>query len=186
MAAIGAIAAQEASAEAIPKHWDKVADVIVVGAGATGIPASIEAAENGASVILIEQNYDIGGHAIQSGAAMPLGGGTTLQKKFGITDTPELYFADLVANSDYRYNDRELIRTFCEWTAPTFEWLVAHGVVFPDESPEGAAQSSQEIKRSQNPIWTGGVSAISPTGADGTALMRPLEASREECWESLR
>jgi hypothetical protein len=177
ISAISGIGALEARAEAVPKHWDKVADVVVVGAGATGIPASIEAAENGASVILIEQNYDIGGHAIQSGGAMPLGGGTTLQKKFGIEDTPDRYFADLVANSDYRYNDRELIRTFCEWSAPTFEWLIANGVVFPDQPPVGAALSSQEIKRSQNPVWTGGVSAFSPTGADGTALMRPLEAS---------
>jgi succinate dehydrogenase/fumarate reductase flavoprotein subunit len=121
ISAIGGIGAQEASAAGIPKHWDEAADVVVVGAGATGIPASIEAAENGASVILIEQNYDIGGHAIQSGAAMPLGGGTTLQKKYGIEDSPDKYFADLVANPDHRYNDRELIRTFVDWSAPTFE-----------------------------------------------------------------
>ena len=177
ISALGGIGAQEASAAGIPKHWDKAADVVVVGAGATGIPASIEAAENGASVILIEQNYDIGGHAIQSGAAMPLGGGTTLQKKYGIEDSPDKYFADLVANPDYRYNDRELIRTFVDWSAPTFEWLVAHGVVFPDDAPTSAAQTVGGIWRSQNPVWTGGVSAFSPTGADGTALMRPLEAA---------
>jgi len=103
---------------------------------------------------------------------MPLGGGTSLQKKYGIEDSPERYFQDLVNNPDYRYNDRELVRTFAEWSAPTFEWLVAHGVVFPDRSPTGSA-----VKRAQNPVWTGGVSAVSPTGADGTALMRPLEAA---------
>jgi hypothetical protein len=177
ISAIGGIGAQEVKAEAVPKHWDKVADVVVIGAGATGMPASIEAAENGASVILIEQNYDIGGHAIQSGAAMPLGGGTTLQKRFGIEDSPDQYFADLVANPDFRYNDRELIRTFVDWSAPTFEWLVAHGVVFPDKAPVVATQTAGGISRSQNPVWTGGVSTISPTGANGTALMRPLEAS---------
>jgi len=170
--ALAGIGAPQAEAAAVPKRWDKVADVVVVGAGATGIPAAIEAAENGASVIVIEQNYDIGGHAIQSGGAMPLGGGTSLQKKYGIEDSPERYFQDLVNNPDYRYNDRELVRTFAEWSAPTFEWLVAHGVVFPDRSPTGSA-----VKRAQNPVWTGGVSAVSPTGADGTALMRPLEAA---------
>ena len=170
--ALAGVGGPQGEAAAVPKRWDKVADVVVVGAGATGIPAAIEAAENGASVIVIEQNYDIGGHAIQSGGAMPLGGGTSLQKKYGIEDSPERYFQDLVNNPDYRYNDRELVRTFAEWSAPTFEWLVAHGVVFPDRSPTGSA-----VKRAQNPVWTGGVSAVSPTGADGTALMRPLEAA---------
>src|ERR1700674_2630615 len=69
--------ASEAQAADIPKHWDKTADVVIIGAGATGIPAAIEAAENGASVILIEQNYDVGGHAIQSGAELGLAGGNS-------------------------------------------------------------------------------------------------------------
>jgi FAD binding domain len=170
--ALAGIGATQARAAELPSRWDRAADVVIVGAGATGIPAAIEAAENGASVILIEQNYDIGGHAIQSGAAMPFGGGTSLQKKYGIEDSPERYFRDLVGNPDYRYNDRDLVRTFAEWSAPTFEWLVAHGVVFPDRAPTG-----NPVKRSQNPVWTGGVNAMSPTGADGTALMRPLEAA---------
>jgi hypothetical protein len=171
--AVVGLATRDVEAAQAPARWDHVADVVVVGAGATGMPAAIEARENGASVILVEQNYDIGGHAIQSGGNMPFGGGTSLQKKYGIEDSAGSYFADLVGNPDYRFNDRDLIRTFCEWSAPTFEWLVAHGVVFPDRSPAGAGP----VKRTQNPVWTGGVSRVSPTGADGTALMRPLEAA---------
>ena len=49
----GTGAAEAANA---PRHWDKAADVVVIGAGATGLPASIEAAEQGASVIVVEQN----------------------------------------------------------------------------------------------------------------------------------
>ena len=45
-------------------HWDEEADVVVVGAGATGLPAAIEAREDGASVIFIDANYDVGGHAV--------------------------------------------------------------------------------------------------------------------------
>src|SRR5262245_50021050 len=81
----------------VPKQWHKAADVVVIGAGAAGIPASIEAAENGASVILVEQNFDVGGHAIQSGAELGLAGGNSLQKKYGIEDSPELYYRDLVS-----------------------------------------------------------------------------------------
>src|SRR6202022_1715002 len=47
--------------------WDRVADVVVVGAGAAGLPAAISARDGGASVIVIDVNHDIGGHAMLSG-----------------------------------------------------------------------------------------------------------------------
>ncbi len=40
--------------------------------------------------------------------------------------------------SDYRYNDREIVRVFADHSAPTFEWLKAHGVVFVDKAPDPA------------------------------------------------
>ena len=179
-AALTGVTAQTAQAAQVPHHWDKVADVAVIGAGAAGIPASIEAFENGASVILIEQNFDIGGHAIQSGGSCPLGGGTSLQKKYGIEDSPDLYYQDLVNFREHRYSDIELVRAFCDESAPTFEFLVAHGVIFPDKSPfwrEDFGPENVYKKRAQGPLWTTGVGPLSPTGAHGTALMRPLEAS---------
>ena len=51
----------------VPASWDLEADVVVIGAGATGLPAAIKAADAGASVLVVEANYDIGGHAILSG-----------------------------------------------------------------------------------------------------------------------
>ena len=102
------------------------------------------AREAGASVILVEAENHIGGHAICSGGNVPLGGGTSCQKKYGIDDSPDLVFRDLTdwsvveANGapDYRYNDREIIRAFADNCAATFEWLVAHGVVFVDKAPD--------------------------------------------------
>ena len=182
LAGIGAtaaagIGAEKTEAANVTRHWDKVADVVIVGAGAAGLPASIEAAEHGASVIVVEQNYDIGGHAIESGGNIALGGGTSLQKQYGIEDSPDLMFNDLVTWHDYRFSDREIVRAFCDWSAPTFEWLLKHGVVFPDKSPGGPDGGPQNVNRSQTVIWTGEVSTFSPTGGNGTALMRPLEAS---------
>src|ERR1700730_7704668 len=175
--ALAGIGATGTEARQAPRQWDKEADVVVVGAGATGLPASIEAAQNGASVILMEQNYDIGGHAIQSGANLALGGGTSLQRKHGVEDSPDLMFSDLVNWHDYRFSDREIVRVFCDWSAPTFEWLIANGVLFNEQTLGGSDGGPQTVKRSQRSSWTGGVSALSPTGANGTALMRPLETS---------
>jgi hypothetical protein len=72
-------------------------------------------------------NPSNGGHAIISGGNVPLGGGTSVQKKYGIADSPDLLFRDLTDWSvvgpngfpDYRYNDREIIRAFTD-TAPLF------------------------------------------------------------------
>ena len=103
-----------------PSRWDLEADVVVIGSGATGLPAAIIAGEAGSSVILIEAEKDIGGHAITSGGNVPLGGGTSAQKKYGIEDSPDLLFRDLTdwsvvgpnGSADYRFNDREIIRAF--------------------------------------------------------------------------
>jgi len=141
--AVGAvIASQPATAQA--PRWQREADVVVIGSGATGLPAAIVARETGASVILVEAEKDIGGHAITSGGNVPLGGGTSAQKKYGIEDSPDLLFRDLTDWSvvepngfpDYRYNDREIIRAFADNSAPTYEWLVAHGVIFVDKAPD--------------------------------------------------
>ena len=75
-------------AQAANNSWDLEADVIIIGSGAAGLPAAIKAVDNGASVIVVEANYDVGGHAIISGGHMALGGGTSAQKKYNIPDSP--------------------------------------------------------------------------------------------------
>jgi FAD binding domain-containing protein len=175
-AALSGVGANEAAAAKPERHWDLAADVVVVGAGAAGLPASISAAEAGASVIVVEQNYDIGGHGIESGGNIALGGGTSLQKKYGIEDSPDRMFEDLVNWRDYRFSDREIVRAFCNESVATFDFLLAHGVVFPDRSPGGADGGPQDVKRAQTATWTGEVNAYAPNGGNGTALMRPLEA----------
>ena len=106
-------------------RFDRVADVVVVGAGASGLPAAIMARDQGATVIVIDSNHDIGGHAMVSGGRVPLGGGTSLQKKYGITDSADQVYLDHTnhRNREFRFGDRDLIRMWADENAATFEFL---------------------------------------------------------------
>ncbi|HUN40822.1 MAG TPA: FAD-dependent oxidoreductase [Acetobacteraceae bacterium] len=182
--------------QAPPAQWDIAADVVVIGAGATGMTAAIIAREAGLSVIVVEQEADIGGHAITSGGNVPLGGGTSAQKKYGIVDSPDVLFRDLTDWSvvepngfpDYRYNDHEIVRAFADHSAETFEWLVAHGVVFVDKAPDAqggnavgnSAPREMHCAVSHWPmVQTGRPAAAEEqaTRSSGNGLMRPLEAT---------
>lgn len=174
-------------AKPLPKHWDYEADVVVIGAGAVGLPAAIGAREAGFSVLVVDANYDVGGHAITSGGNVPLGGGTSFQKKYGIKDSPELLFKDLTDWSvvessgmpDYRYNDRAVQYALAQNEAKTFEFLLAQGVPFVDAAPDnsGAHATGLSARREHHTLWFKGQSAESPAGAGGTLLMRALEDS---------
>ncbi|MFC1957564.1 FAD-dependent oxidoreductase [Chloroflexota bacterium] len=167
--------------------WDYKADIVVIGSGATGLPAAIRARDQGASVIIIEANYDIGGHAILSAANTALGGGTSAQKKYGIVDSPDILFQDLTDWSivetngmpEYRYNDRAVQRALADNEAPTYEFLVANGVIFRDIPPDvnGGHAIGLSAPRENHPIWDKGQCLESPLGKNGASLMRPLEAS---------
>ena len=187
-ALFGAIAPTFASEpQKLPEKWDYTADVVVIGAGATGLPAAIGARDAGLSVLVIDTNYDIGGHAITSGGNVPLGGGTSFQKKYGIKDDPETLFKDLTdwsivesgGQPDYRYNDRAVQHALAYNEAPTFEFLLKNGVKFVDKAPDnvGGHAVGLSAKREHHCIWAEGQSAESPAGAGGTDLMRGLEKS---------
>ena len=198
-ASLGAPSPASAVSPRLPLLWQREADVIVIGSGAAGLPAAIVAKEAGSSVILIEAEKDIGGHAITSGGNVPLGGGTSLQKKYGVADSPALLFRDLTDWSvvepngfpDYRYNDREIIRAFADNSARTYEWLVAHGVIFVDKAPDGFGGTSvgNSVPREAHSavmnwpmVQTGkpadpGIQAIT---SSGNGLMRPLEAAAKK------
>jgi succinate dehydrogenase/fumarate reductase flavoprotein subunit len=167
--------------------WDFEADVVIVGSGAAGLPAAIRAVDNGASVIVVETNYDVGGHAIISGGNVPLGGGTSAQRKYGIEDSPDTVFSDLTDWSivqpngwpDYRYNDRAVMRAFADHCAQTYGFLVSNGVRFKDIPPDnqGGHNLGNSAPRENHLTWTKGAGLESPNARGGTSLIRPLEAS---------
>jgi succinate dehydrogenase/fumarate reductase flavoprotein subunit len=175
-------------------NWDREADVVVIGTGAAGFPAAIVAREAGAAVIMVEAESHVGGHAITSGGNLPLGGGTSYQKKYGIADSADLFFQDLTDWSvvepngfpPYRYNDREIIRAFADNSVATFEFLLAHGVKVIDKRPSSVGHEiGNSVLRTMHidvadwpMVHTGG--PANPEDDEiraGAGLIRPLEAA---------
>src|SRR5882672_6852766 len=66
---------QEVEAQAALPRWDMTADFVSIGAGTSGLAGAVSALEHGASVIMVEENFDIGGHGMLSGGNVHLGGG---------------------------------------------------------------------------------------------------------------
>ncbi|MGA9324360.1 MAG: FAD-binding protein [Xanthobacteraceae bacterium] len=177
----------------IPPHWDDAADIVVVGSGATGLPAAIVAREAGASVIIVEAENHIGGHAICSGGNLPLGGGNSHQRKYGVDDSPELLFRDLTdwsvvepnGAAPYRYNDHEIVRAFADHSVAAFDFLLAHGVRIVDCAPDNLSghEIGMSVPRTLHcavmdwPLVQTGKPAdpaVRATASSGCGLMLPL------------
>ncbi len=109
-------------------QWDGEADVVVVGFGGAGACAAIEAADEGASVVVLER-FNGGGATALSGGVVYAGGGTRYQQAAGINDTPENMFAYLQQEVQGAVSDETLHR-FCEESQETITWLEQQGVPF--------------------------------------------------------
>src|SRR5207248_5831513 len=48
-------------------QWTYEADIVIIGGGCTGLPAAIRARDLGSSVIVVDQNFDLGGKMLHSG-----------------------------------------------------------------------------------------------------------------------
>lgn len=111
-----------------PSHTPGTAyDVIVVGAGAAGICAAVEAAGAGLDVLVLEAFPDYGGAAATSGGGCCIVG-TPLQRENGITDSVELAFQDWMAWGG-EAADAAWARQYLEGSRTgLYDWLSAFGV----------------------------------------------------------
>ena len=90
---LASVGAGETSAR---QTWDKTSDFVTLGAGTAGLAAAVLALDHGASVIMVEENVDTGGHGMVSGGQVHLGGGHSFQQKFGVKDSADQVFLDWV------------------------------------------------------------------------------------------
>jgi 3-oxo-5alpha-steroid 4-dehydrogenase len=109
--------------------FEEEADVVVVGFGASGSVAAIEAAEHGARVIAIDR-WGRGGASARSGGIIYAGGGSEQQKRAGFDDNPEQMERYLALEEGVSFDDARLSR-FCHRSLEDLGWLERHGVDFP-------------------------------------------------------
>ncbi|MDO8671828.1 MAG: FAD-dependent oxidoreductase [Dehalococcoidia bacterium] len=159
----------------IPEKWDKEADVIVVGYGAAGAAAAIEAHDAGASVLILEKMAGPGGNtALTRGAVY--GSNTSVQRAHGIQDSVE-EMIDYVIGVSGGMVDEALVRQCCEQSGANIDWLVNLGVVFdtkPDilsyeDMPDYAARFPPRARHHRP----------GKQGRETSGLMRPLRNAVE-------
>lgn len=114
--------------------WSDSADVVVVGWGAAGACAAIEAREQGASVIVIDR-FEGGGASALSGGVVYAGGGTPYQRQAGFHDSPEAMFDYLRREVNGVIRDDTLMR-FCQDSAANLAWLEQQGARYGATMPD--------------------------------------------------
>lgn len=172
----GPALAQESPSGARSIQWNYEADVVVLGSGCMGLHAAVRARDLGASVLVIEQNFDVGGKLVHSGGWTSLGGGDAIQERdraaadpegLGLTaplikpedldDDPDRLFRDMTDWSvvdatgvaRYRYNDRELHRAWADNAPKTRQFMMDNYVRFAriDGTHQGGGMSQARAAR---------------------------------------
>lgn len=109
---------------------EREVDFLVVGAGAGGLAAGVEARQAGGSVLLVEAAGVTGGSAARSGGKL-MAAGTKWQEKVGIYDTPDLMFQYMMETSRGAA-DPQKIRYFCDHAYQNLLWLEQMGFSIQD------------------------------------------------------
>lgn len=111
------------------ENWDREADVVVVGFGGAGGAAAIKAHDSGASVLILEKAKRPGGTTAIAGGALCLGGGTPLQKAFGMQETKDEFYKFLIIQAQNQA-DEVLQKIHVEHSTEIYDWIISLGLKF--------------------------------------------------------
>ena len=140
-------------------------DVVIIGGGGAGLAAAVEAADAGASVIVVEKMPMVGGNTNYATGGMNAAG-TEFQAALGIEDSADLFYQDTIAGGRQE-NDPELVRVLTTEAKHSVAWLTELGADLSDVGRLGG----HSINRTHRP--TGGA----PVGGH---IVQTLKAAAEE------
>jgi len=180
----------------VPEKWDEETDVVIVGAGGTGLTAAIEILEAGGTAIILEKSGVTGGTTALSGGIIQASE-TPLQAEMGFEyDTHEDHYQYYIQAGEGLV-DPELVRVLVDNSADNIAWLEAHGIKYvslsgvnhiPYVDPNlmkalriHAPQTSEEVRRGGAVHANALTASAEALGADirfetpATALIRDPE-----------
>lgn len=140
-------------------------DVIVIGSGATGLTAAIQARELGLEVVVLEKESQLGGNTNRASSGMNAAE-TNVQLKHGVIDNVADFFHETYQDGG-RLNDKDLLGYFVYHTAPALDWLADHGIPLTDLTITGGMSR----KRTHRPA------SLAPIGS--FLIQRLLHVVRE-------
>ena len=104
------------------------ADLLIVGAGPSGLSAALDAAQQGARVTVVDMWSIFGGHGVLSGGVLNIVG-TPYQKAHGVEDNPDLAYQDFIKWGED--NNTEWVRYYVNHSRRLiFDWLTGMGLEF--------------------------------------------------------
>ena len=121
------------------------ADVIVIGGGGAGIPAALQALENGAKrVVMIEKRDRAGGNAIMARGIFGCES-DVLRNAFVYTDKDEIYTNAMRWHHYDRVNGK-LLRAYINQSGDTIDWIMKRGIEF-------RIDTTTRMSYLQDPTW---------------------------------
>ncbi|KUG02809.1 fumarate reductase flavoprotein subunit [hydrocarbon metagenome] len=120
----------------------KDADVVVIGAGTSGMTAAIEAASEGAKVILLEKQGKVGGSS--RFAEGVFGAESPLQKELGITISKKETLRKEMEFHNYRVSGPQW-KALIDASGNNIQWLLDMGVKFAMVSSPGAGEKTWHV-----------------------------------------
>jgi len=110
--------------------WDDHTDVVVIGSGAAGLSAAIEARLAGAAVMVFEKMPVTGGNTRISdgGLSAP---DNFMQKRLGVVDSPQLFYEDIL-RAGLGLNHPDLVGVVARHGAEAVDWIWSLGVRYAD------------------------------------------------------
>lgn len=145
---------------------NKQADIVVIGAGGAGMTAAIQAAQDGATdIIVLEKMPVTGGNTTRSTGGLNAAA-TKYQEAEGIEDSVDLFVEDTMKGGK-ELNNKELVTVMSENSGAAVDWVNEIGGDLSVVGMFGGAS----VKRIHRP---------SDTSAVGPMLVKTLNAKLEE------
>lgn len=110
-------------------------DFVVIGSGAAGMTAAIQAQELGLDVAILEKLEVLGGNSNRASSGMNAVE-TFVQLNHGIVDSQESFYEDTLKGG-HGTNDKDLLSYFVAHTESAVDWLYNHNINLTDITATG-------------------------------------------------